>query len=54
MPHPEHRAALVDAGVDDEEIIVFGEHVLVGQVHAAFLRGGADFVAVLDEAAVLS
>ena len=53
MTRPEHRAALVDTGVHYLEVIVLGEHVLVSQVHAAFVRGGTDFVAVFDEASVL-
>lgn len=29
MAGPKHRAPLVDSGIDDEEIVVFREHVLV-------------------------
>ena len=50
---PEHGASLVDTGVYNGKVVALGEHVLVGQVHAAFVGGGADFVAVGDEAAVL-
>ena len=54
MPRcPEHRASLVNTSVHNQEIVVLGEHVFVYEVHAALLGGGANFVAVGDEATVL-
>ena len=54
LSSPQHSTPFVDARVDNQEIVVFGEEMFVaGEVHATFLRGGAKFVAILDKAAVL-
>lgn len=45
-PWPEHRVAFAKAVIDYEEIIVFGELVLVDNVEAAFLRRAAEPIAV--------
>lgn len=53
MASTKHRAAFVDTRIHDEKIVIFGEHVLVNEMHASFLRGGAYLVTVHDKASVL-
>lgn len=53
MASTKHRAAFVDTRIHDEKIVIFGEHVLVDEVHAPFLRDGADLITVRDKASVL-
>lgn len=48
-----HGAAFVDARIHDQKIVIFGEHVLVNQMHASFFSGEADLVTVRDKAPVL-
>ena len=45
-PWPEHRVAFAKPVVDYEEIIVFGELVLVDNMEAAFLWRAAEPIAV--------
>lgn len=52
MASTKHRAAFVDTRIHDEKIVIFGEHVLVNEMHASFLRGGAYLVTVHDKASV--
>lgn len=53
MASTKHRAAFVDTRIHDEKIVIFGEHVLVDEMHAPFLRVGADFFTIRDKASVL-
>lgn len=53
MASTKHRAAFVDTRVHDEKIVIFGEHMLINEMHPSLLRGGADLVTVRDKASVL-
>lgn len=47
----EHASLPVDAGIDDEEIVVLGKSVFVHQVTTTFFPIATDFLAALNEAA---
>lgn len=53
MTSTKHGAAFVDTHIHNEEIVIFGKHVLVDEMHASFLGVGADLVTVDDKASVL-
>lgn len=53
MAGPKHRAPLVNSGIHNKEIVIFGEHVFINKVHASFLWIRANFVAAFDKTTVL-
>lgn len=53
MAGSKHGAPFIDTCIHNKEIVILWEHVFVRKMHASFLRGGADLVAVYDETSVL-
>lgn len=53
MTSTKHGAAFIDARIYDKKIVIFGVHVFVNEMHASFLRSGADPVTVCDKASIL-
>lgn len=52
MPRPEHGAFLIDSRIHDQKIITLREHVLIDEMHPAFLRRRTDLLAIFHKAAV--
>lgn len=51
-PGTQHGATLVNACINDLEIIILGEDMFICEMHPSFLRSRANFVAVFNETLV--
>ena len=50
---PEHRTSAIDTIIYHVEIVVFGEHMFIDNMHSSFLWGGTFSIAFLNKAGVL-
>ena len=51
VPRPQHGAPFIDSRIHYQKIVTLREHVLIDEMHPAFLRRRTDLLAILHEAA---